>query len=446
MTIDELVNLLQVVHPISLTPFLEWVLRRSWEGATYTEMAEEGHYRVEYIRRSGAELWTFLSQYFEETVTKPRLREVLEAYDLAEAQQQMIQRSQSIAAPAQFPSSPLPLDSPLYVLRPPIEDLAFAKVVQPGSLIRIKAPMKMGKSSLILRLLAHAQSQNIRTVSLDFQQTDHEIFSSVDRFLRWLCASISRKLQIESRLDDYWDEELGSKMSCTYYLEEYILETLQQPLVVALDEVNRVFEHPNVAEAFLPLLRFWHSQATQSVLWQQLRLVLAYSTEVYVPLDLNHSPFNVGLPLELPPLTEEQVRSLMLKSGLELSNSPKFKPFMSLVGGFPYLVQLGLYHLQRGDVTLEKLWQDAPTEAGIYRQHLRQQLSFLQAHSSLLTAYQQVIAAKNGVKLEAMTAYRLDSLGLIKLNGNVAVPSCDLYRFYFADQLPEQASESKVIQ
>jgi AAA-like domain len=91
--------------------------------------------------------------------------------------------------------------------------------------------------------------------------------------------------------------------------------------------------------------------------------------------------------------------------------------------------------LQRGDVTPEKLLQDAPTEAGIYRQHLRQQLAWLHANPSLLAAYQQVIGAKQGIKLEAITAYRLDSLGLVKLSGNVAIPSCDLYRLYFAEQL-----------
>lgn len=433
MSLDELIQLLQVVRPTSLTPVQEWVLRRSWEGATYTDMAEEKHYRVEYIRRCGAELWTFLSDYFEETVTKPHLREVLEPHPLTKAQRQMIERSQSTAPPAD-PSGPLSLDSPLYLLRPPIEDLAFAKILQPGSLIRIKAPMKMGKTSLILRLLAHAQSHGIQTVSLDFQQVDNAIFSDIDRFLRWFCANISRRLQLESRLDDYWDDELGSKMSCTYYLEEYILERLNQPLVLAFDEVNRVFEHPKIAEDFLPLLRFWHSQSTQSNLWRQLRLILAYSTEIYVPLDLNHSPFNVGLPLELPVLTEEQVRSLVLEYGLELNNT-RLKQFITLVGGFPYLVQLGLYHLQRGDITLEKLVQDAPTESGIYRQHLRQQLSFLQANPSLLTAYQQVIAAMQGVKLEAVTAYQLDSLGLVRLHGNVAVPSCQMYRLYFTEQL-----------
>ncbi len=87
-------------------------------------------------------------------------------------------------------------------------------MAKPGSLICIQAPKKMGKSSLILRLLARANNQGFRTVTLDFQQADKVIFTSLDKFLRWLCANVSRELELEPKLNDYWDEDMGSKVSC----------------------------------------------------------------------------------------------------------------------------------------------------------------------------------------------------------------------------------------
>lgn len=51
------------------------------------------------------------------------------------------------------PDSPLSLDSAFYVERPPIEIIAYQQITQPGSVMRIKAPRKMGKSSLMLRLI-----------------------------------------------------------------------------------------------------------------------------------------------------------------------------------------------------------------------------------------------------------------------------------------------------
>lgn len=39
------------------------------------------------------------------------------------------------------------------------------------------------------------------------------------------------------------------------------------------------------------------------------------------------------------------------------------------------------------------------------------------------------------VPLEAIAAYKLESMGLVKLEENQATPSCELYRLYFREQL-----------
>ena len=44
--------------------------------------------------------------------------------------------------------------------------------------------------------------------------------------------------------------------------------------------------------------------------WDQLRLVIVYSQESYEPKDINQSPFNVGVPIELGPWTVEEVKDL----------------------------------------------------------------------------------------------------------------------------------------
>ncbi len=426
--------MLRVVRPGSLSSFQEWLLQRAWEGATYTAMADEKHYRVEYIRRIGAELWAFLSEYFGQPIAKPYLREVLASRDLTDAERKILERSKSPDAAVNFPSGPLPLDSPLYIPRPPIEESALDYIARPGSLIHIKAPAKMGKTSLALRLLDQARVQAMEVVFLNFQQADSIVFTSIDRLLRWFCANLSRRLKLEIRLDDYWNLELGSKMSCTYYLEEYILSCLEQPLVLLLDEVNRLFQYPQVAEDFLPLLSLWHTQAHQSKVWQNLRLVLAYSAEPAITLDFDHSPSSVGLPLELSPLNASQVQTLTQKWGVQMGISSQFQKFMKLTGGLPYLVQIGLYYLSQSHISLEELLKDAPTETGIYKQHLRQQWAYLRANPLLLQAYHRVIADREH-QPDAIAVHQLYGLGLVKFEGNVPAPACGLYHRYFAEQL-----------
>jgi hypothetical protein len=51
------------------------------------------------------------------------------------------------------------------------------------------------------------------------------------------------------------------------------------------------------------------------------------------------------------------------------------------------------------------------------------------------TAFKNVIEADAGVQLEPVAAYKLESLGLVQIEGDAVKPSCELYREYFRSQL-----------
>ncbi|MGB3655617.1 MAG: AAA-like domain-containing protein, partial [Rivularia sp. (in: cyanobacteria)] len=277
-----------------------------------------------------------------------------------------------------------------------------------------------------------------KTVNLDFQQADKAIFINLNRFLRWFCSNISRELGLDARLDDYWDEEMGIKISCSIYFEAYLLSSLETPVVIVLNEVDLVFEHPEIASDFLPLLRSWYEQAKRVDIWQKLRIVLTYSTEIIVPLNLSQSPFNIGLPLKLPAFTKEQVQNLAQLYGLDWMDACNTDKLMAMVGGHPYLVRLALYYLRRNKndpESLKLLLQQAPTQAGIYNSHLRRYVLMLLDDLQLKSVFCELIAANSPRKLEAIVAYRLQSMGLIKLDGDNASVACELYRLYFREQL-----------
>jgi hypothetical protein len=258
--------------------------------------------------------------------------------------------------------------------------------------------------------------------------------SDLNKFLRWLCASISRQLQLKPRLDEYWDEELGSKNSCTSYFEDYLLELIDTPLVLALDEVNQIFEHPQVAKDFLPLLRSWYEEAKTLPIWQKLRLIVVHSTEIYVPLQLNQSPFNVGLPVQLTHFSLDEVQQLAQRYGLQWSGATEASQLMSMVGGQPALVHTALYHLSYREVTLAQLLKTAPTSTGIFSHHLQRHRITLEEKPELASALHAVMSATEPVELDPIVAYKLRSMGLIKQLENKAVPSCELYRQYFEHQ------------
>ena len=333
----------------------------------------------------------------------------------------------------ELPGEPMPIDSRFYVERPPIEASAYAEIEKPGGLVRIKAARKMGKSSLMLRIIERANAKGYHTVTVDFQQADSEIFVSLDKFLRWFSANVASQLNLEPNLDDYWDEDMGSKTSCSVYLKGYLLAQINRPLVLVLNEVNRVFEHPKIAQDFLPLLRFWHEQGKQDKAWQQLRLVVVHSTEIYISLNINQSPFNVGLSIKLSEFTSEQVQDFAQRHGLNWSESA-IAQLMNTIGGHPYLVHLAFYRICSQQMMLEELLQAAPTQTGIYSDHLRSHLATLQEQAELAQAFKKVALAETGICLEPILAYQLESMGLVKLDGNTCTTSCELYRLYFKDK------------
>lgn len=479
MNTEEALVLLDTCLEQSLNDVQELVFRKAWEGQTYPEIAESSGYDANYIKDVGSKLWKLLSHALQEEVTKSNFRSVLRRRSQGNIQPKKSQNVQPAVKyqvssdreqieiisqdgvisklPAamrvreqtkpfifnpdllEIPSGSVPLNSSFYIERPPIEERVYAEINKPGSLIRIKAPCQMGKTSLLQRILAHAKQTGLHTVQISLQRADSQVFTSLEKFLRWFCANVSRQLKLEPRLDDYWDEDIGSKVSCTLYLQSYVLQEIDCQVVLALDEVNRIFEYPEISGDFLPLLRSWYEDASELEIWQKLRLVVVHATEAYIPLDINQSPFNVGLPIKLPEFSLEQVQNLALRHGLDWAKGEvgkqKISPLLAMIGGHPYLVRLAFYHLVSQKLTLEQLLEEAPTLAGIYSNYLRHHLANLQTHPELAAALKSVVTSSTSVQLEAIAAYKLESMGLVKFEGNQAIPSCELYRIYFREQL-----------
>ena len=334
----------------------------------------------------------------------------------------------------------VPLNSPFYVERPPIERLCYETILQPGALIRIKAPKQMGKTSLMLRILDSARSHNFKSVPLSLQLADADVFATLNQFLRWFCAVVSRSLRLPNRLSEYWDDVFGSNYNCTDYFESYLLAEIDSPLVLALDDVDVVFNYPKIATDFFGLLRTWYEKAkyadNSSKIWQKLRLVVVHSTEVYIPLNINQSPFNVGLLIELPEFTPPQVQDLATRYQLNWGTE-EVKRLMGLIGGNPYLVQMALHHISCQDITLEQLLETATAEDSIYKDYLRRQLWNLQQYPELVTALMGVVMSPTPAKLDPIQAFKLQSMGLVQVQNRQVLPSCELHRQYFSDRLSQ---------
>lgn len=139
------------------------VLRGALQGQKYDQIAAECDYAPEYIKHDvGPKLWQILSSSLGEKVSKTNLMAVLaqrasekfkiQNFTLSavegskfknEESSSFYSRQSSISNPQspelELPIGLIPLDSVLYVERPPVESRCYEEITRSGALIRIKA-------------------------------------------------------------------------------------------------------------------------------------------------------------------------------------------------------------------------------------------------------------------------------------------------------------------
>ncbi|MBD2185588.1 AAA-like domain-containing protein [Planktothrix sp. FACHB-1355] len=421
------------------------ILRQALLGEKLKDIQVAGYSSNTIQREIAPKLWKLLSDVTEKKVSIKTVRLVLEELRGNRAVggrgtegQKGRGAEQNYQLPIinshlELPGGSLDLASEFYIDRPPIEERAYEEIAKPGSLIRIKAPKQMGKTSLMTRLLQQAERLGYRSVALDFELADREVFWDLNQFLQWFCATVTDDLELPIQLDSRWSEFLGSKKNCTNYFEKYLLAEIATPLVLGLDAVDRIFPQEKVADDFFGLLRAWHEKSKQSDIWKNFRLVIVHGTEVYIPLSKDLSPFNVGLPIELPEFNSAQVQDLARRHGLDLTET-QVKQLMAMVGGHPHLVRVALYKMARENMSLDGILKEAPTDTGIYGEHLRSHLWHLERNPEFAECFKQVVATNKPLQIKSAIAYKLNSIGLLHLQGNQVTIRNDLYRQYFRDR------------
>ena len=127
MSSDHIIDVIEQVLPADRLGAIDrFILRQSWLGQTYAEMAQASGYGSDYIKEVGARLWHDLSEAMGRRVTKKNLQLVFNHYHepgLASDSWQSPAPPQYAHTPDKvsmlpletriaFPSGPIPLNSP----------------------------------------------------------------------------------------------------------------------------------------------------------------------------------------------------------------------------------------------------------------------------------------------------------------------------------------------
>jgi hypothetical protein len=326
------------------------------------------------------------------------------------------------------------LDSPFYIRRR--EDAAAERCLdEPGSTVVVKGPRQSGKSSLLARIHALSKRDGRRSVYLDFQTFDEPQLASLGTTLQTLARRIARTLKTTVQPADVWDSELlGEKGSFAEFLTGAVLDGSSSPIVLILDEVDRLFDRPYRGD-FFAAVRGWHNNRATDEAWENLHLILGHATDPALWIEnLNESPFNVGDRLRLGDFTADQVVDLKSRHGSPLRSFEDVAGLMALVGGHPYLIRQALYVLATERWSLTRLCEEAGKDTGPFGDHLRRHLWAL-LQSDRLRAVVARIARGEGCDDEGLFQ-RLLASGLVAGETRASARlRCALYQQYFSRHL-----------
>jgi DNA-binding SARP family transcriptional activator len=329
----------------------------------------------------------------------------------------------------------VPLHSPYYILRD--TDQAFqSAIARRDGLVLLKGPRQTGKTSLLARGLQQARDMGSLVIVTDFQRISSRHWTSQDTFLMALAKSLTEQLELKGDPQNFWRDDNGPNENFARYLEREVLRKVPEPIVWALDEVDRVFAYPFRNDIFGLFRSLYNDRVLNPTgPWVRLTLAMAYATEAHLFItDLNQSPFNVGTRLVLEDFLIDQVRQLNTKYGNPLSEQDTLTRFFLTVGGNPYLVRRGLHEIVARNWDFAAFEVQASQNEGCYGDHLKRMLHALTQDAELSEIVRGLLRDKPCTSLEGFS--RLQSAGVLAGGTpETARFRCRIYKTYLGAHL-----------
>jgi hypothetical protein len=332
------------------------------------------------------------------------------------------------------PGGAMDVESRFYIERQADADV-LEGVSRHRGLVTLQGPRQTGKTSMMLRLYTNTRQpeSSLRPVIIDFQGLSGRRFESLTAVWQAVLTKVDSQLDIGALIDDTWNPKANYDRNVTGYLEHYVFANNDTPVLVCLDEVDKVFS-TLIRSDFFPSVRAFFNRGAYDPVWKRVRWLLSTSSEPRFFIDdLNQSPFNVGIRVTLPAFTLEETADFAGRYGISQDRETAHR-IIKYVGGKPYLVHLLLHHMALEPARESVLFDAHSAGDGLFKSHLDRYLAKLQDQPDLVSAMKRVIAGKgcDDVKM----ADRLASAGLVKADtsGNW-ICACDLYAEYLGGRL-----------
>lgn len=335
------------------------------------------------------------------------------------------------AVPAAVPEDPAPL------LERRVYRHLRAAIARGEGLVLLRGPRETGKTTLLTAALGESGREGARVVLTDMGAMMAARMRTTAEFLTFLAGELAERVDLDPTEAEAAVSPDGPARGFRRYLLRRVLDADQPSLVWAIDEFDRIFTQECCAEV-LGLFRSWHNEraAESGGPWSRLSLVMAYSTEAHLHVrDLNQSPFNVGLTLDVGDLTPEQVCELNMLYGSPLREEEVGR-LRGLVDGHPGLLNRSFAELSRGTLRLDDLERQGRQGGGIFAGHLQRLWGSLKRDPELCGVVADVLERRGCPRDDEFL--RLRSAGVLSgAAPEEARVRCRLYEDYLRRRLEE---------
>lgn len=235
----------------------------------------------------------------------------------------------------------VPSDSPAYVRRK-ADDLLAGNVHQ-GELCYVFNTRQMGKSSLRVRAVDRLNKAGVACVSIDITSigsgavTAEQWYAGVARGLL-----IGLGLQRDVDLRRWWREksDLSPVQRLDVLVDEVILERVEKPIAVFIDEVDAVLGLDFSPDDFFALIRLFYNRRAEDPRYQRLSFVLlGVATPTDLIRDKRRTPFNVGRAIPLSGFRFDEAKSLLPGLAHVGDSEQLLRAALDWSGGQPFLTQ-----------------------------------------------------------------------------------------------------------